>query len=196
MFRNYFLINLVLMAVTGLLAMKLHGQLNMSYDVPRAGEASVRASADNQTDAPAEELSNPAEYDVIADRNLFHPSRSRNEKKEKSSEAPPFKEKPQVFGTTIMNDKRFALIENPATQKTGLYELNDTIAGFTISEILREKVVLARGDDTLEIGLREDKKFTPVKRPAPRQIERKAERRRRPVPSRRRAPRATRSVRR
>ena len=190
MFKNYFLINLTLMVITAILVLKLHGQLNRSYEIPRLPGEDVQDIAGSESDRPAAPALNPADYAVIADRNLFHPSRSGEEKKAETPAALPLKEKPQVFGTTIMNNKRFALIENPATKKTALYRLNDTIAGFTVSEILREKVILARGGDTVEIGLREDKTFTPVKRPAPRRIEKKAKQRRRTTPSRRRMPRA------
>ena len=42
-------------------------------------------------------------------------------------------------------------------KKTKSYRINDLIAGFVISEILKDKVVLLSGVDKIEIKLREDK---------------------------------------
>ena len=202
MLRNYFLINLLLITIIGFLGIKMYRAYNDTPEIPT--EASVKKAAKESTIAPRKGRAvNDAAFDVIAKLDLFRPSRTAPVLDEKKAENKPMTNPPKLFGTIILNENKSAIIEDPDTKSTKVYRLNDSIAGYTLSEILEDKVVLSREGDKIEIKLREDKKLAPqrktavrstVRSPATRQnIQRRAPRqtRSRPVPPRRRPTRRT-----
>jgi hypothetical protein len=107
-----------------------------------------------------------AAYQVIVDKNLFRPSRTPVTGGADSSEIYSSKETPQLFGTTVMASGSFAILEDPTTKTSKLYQINDTVAGFTVIDIKKDMVVLKKGSDTVEIKLREKKVFKPAKIPS------------------------------
>lgn len=136
-------------------------------------------------------------YDVIASKNLFHPSRSSINKKPPEVTRPVSKNDiPQLFGTIIMDDKKLAILEDQSTKKSILYKVNDSVSGFIVSQILENKVILKKGGESIEVNLRADKKFKAPNRILTRRktIRKAPKQRRRPSrvgrrrPQRRRAP--------
>jgi type II secretory pathway component PulC len=105
-----------------------------------------------------------ASFNVISELDLFRPSRSPAEKKEVEVEKGPPKDPPKLFGTIIFNDLKTAILEDPGTKSTKNYKINDTIAGFVISDILEDKVVLQRDGESHEIKLRASKGIVAPKR--------------------------------
>ncbi len=135
-----------------------------------------------------EKKPNEADYEIIVKKDLFRPSRSPVKITSKKLQSIFPKEKPQLFGTIIMNNQKFAIIEDRVTKKTGVYHVNDKVAGFIISDILVDKLILQKDGESIEVGLRDKKKFKPPKRvrkPRRKQV-RLPKRRRRPTPPRRR----------
>jgi type II secretory pathway component PulC len=78
-----------------------------------------------------------------------------------------------------MGEVKFAVLENPSTKTTKLYYVNDSIGGFTVSDIFEDKVVLNREGTKIEIKLRDKKDFKPPKRitPPPKKLPRRTPRR-------------------
>jgi hypothetical protein len=107
---------------------------------------------------------NTDSYDVISELDLFRPSRSPVEKSEVKVEKGPLKDPPKLFGTIILNELKTAILEDPDTKSTKNYRVNDTVAGFVISDILEDKVLLLRDGENYEVKLRESKGITPPKR--------------------------------
>jgi type II secretory pathway component PulC len=139
---------------------------------------------------------NDSAFDNISKLDLFRPSRSAPViSKVKKEEKPPLKDPPKLFGTVILGDNKTAILEDPDSKTTKVYRLDDSIAGYKISEILEDKIVLSRDGDKVEVRLRDDKGIKPPRRKpkarasARRDVKslRKEDRRRsRPVPQRRR----------
>jgi hypothetical protein len=106
-------------------------------------------------------------YDVIAQNDLFRPSRSASEQKDSPTQVST-KEKPILFGTIIMDNEKSAILEDPTTKVTKLYKINDSLAGYTVEEIQEDKVVLLKDGNPVEVKLRAEKdiKMPVQKRPA------------------------------
>ena len=164
MLKNYFLLNLLLVLIITILGVTLYKVLTMPVDIPtKAAVVSPRKIVKK----PARTIAriDSSSYDVIAFKNLFHPSRSTTDKMAKVPAKPVSpRDTPQLFGTIITGDKKIAILENPSTKKSGTYNVNDSVAGFVVSEILEEKVILKSGAEIVEVKLRSDKKFKAAKR--------------------------------
>ena len=65
---------------------------------------------------------------------------------------------PRLFGTIILGDKKTAILEDPDTKATKIYSINDSIAGYVVSEISSNKVVLLLNDESVEDKLQDEKK--------------------------------------
>jgi type II secretory pathway component PulC len=195
MVRNYFLINLLLILTISVLGFKFYKVATDRVTLPAAPVAQEK-----QTRVPSvkhvERSVNAASYDVISDLDLFRPSRSPAERKEVKTQKGPLKDPPKLFGTIILNKLKTAILEDPDTKSTKNYSVNDTVAGYVITDILQDKVVLQRDGETYEVKLRESKGIAPpkrrsVKRPATRNARKavnKPRRQRRPQRTRRAVP--------
>ncbi|MBI4847024.1 MAG: hypothetical protein HY808_00400 [Nitrospirae bacterium] len=154
--RNYFLINIALIIMAGFLGMKFYGSLTKTIDLPSAPGAKQAkeegASAENK-----EQALDLALFQVISGADLFRPSRSPAPLVTSPLQAAP-KIPPRLFGTIILNDEKSAILEDPSTKATRTYRLNDSIAGFTISDIQEDRVVLLSDGDKTEVRLREEKR--------------------------------------
>jgi hypothetical protein len=156
-------VNVVLFIIIGLLGIKLYKTWSKPLEIPITA-AREKSVADTQGIASLEEkVVKESAYDVIVQKDLFRPSRTPVKKDTSSSLAINTNEKPQLYGTTIMGDVKTAILEDPSTKTTKLYYVNDQIGGLTVSDILESKVVLKKGDSTVEIKLRAKKDFKPAK---------------------------------
>lgn len=79
----------------------------------------------------------------------------------------PAKERPRLFGTILLKGDKIAIIEDPHTKRTALLHINDEVAGYTVLDILEDKVVLENNGEPFMIWLRDDKKFKQKKRTSP-----------------------------
>lgn len=167
-FRNYFLINLALLVLIGFLGVKAYNAVKFSVDLPsEAGPAEVK-----QEIVPiAPKIGFPGEsvFQVISDRNLFSPARALAVKATENGPGGQAvsKEVPKLFGTLIIGSSKSAMLKDPETKNTKRYFINDTIGDFVVKDIQEDKVVLLRGDETIELKLREDKGLTKTTTPTP-----------------------------
>lgn len=163
MVRNYFLINLLLILMISVLGFKFYKVATDRVTLP-----SIPAAQEKQTRAPsvkhAERSVNVASFNVISELDLFTPSRSPAEIKEVKAEKGPPKDPPKLFGTIILNELKTAILEDPDTKSTKNYSINDTVAGYVISDILQDKVVFQKDGESFEVKLRENKGIAPPKR--------------------------------
>lgn len=183
--RSFFLINILLFIIIGLLGMKLYKTWSKPLEIPIKA-AREKSAADTKAIVSHEEkIVKESAYDVIVQKDLFRPSRTPVKEETSSSSVITQQERPQLFGTTIMGEVKTAILEDPSTKITKLYRVNDSIGGLTVSEILENRVILKKGESTVEIKLRDKKDFKPAK---PVVTEKKTPRR----PPRRTTPRRTR----
>jgi len=164
MLRNYFLINLVLILVLSFLGFKLYQTYRATAGIPLSSEIKQKIEKDvTKRRAP---VIDEALYNVITQKDLFRPSRSAPEQKaEKTAEKTGPKNPPKLFGTIILENEKTAILQNSESKATKIYKLNELISGYTIAEILEDKVVLVKDGENFEVKLREDKGIkTPKKR--------------------------------
>jgi len=108
---------------------------------------------------------NEPDYNVIAQKDLFRPSRSIPPVVQEKVEQ--FIPSPKLYGTIITNNEKGAILEDPISKVKRFYHINDTIAGFTVSDVQEDKVVLLRGEKKTEVKLREIKTITlPPRQPS------------------------------
>jgi type II secretory pathway component PulC len=169
MIRNYFLLNLLLILIIGMLGNKFYHVLKYSAEIPaEAGTGEVRKEEINveHKDKAVDE----GAFEVISALDPFRPSRSAPLIQNKGAEKPPLPPPPKLFGTVILNDNKTAILEQPDTKTTKIYRINDTISGYKVLEIHEDKVVLLGNDEKVEVRLRDDKGIQPqrgaVVRPA------------------------------
>ncbi|HLA50105.1 MAG TPA: hypothetical protein VJ000_02810 [Thermodesulfovibrionia bacterium] len=167
MLRNYFLINLILLIIVGMLGLRLYKTWVKPLDIAaqktlQETQKDKNISEDKKTEEKKELSFNEKVYNVIVQNDLFRPSRSAPQ----IEEIPLYflDNPPKLYGTIIMGNDKSAILEDPKTKTTKLYRLNDLFGGFTISDIQDNKVVLLMGDESIEVKLREIKTIT-----APRQ---------------------------
>ncbi len=175
MLRNYFFINLILLIVVVTLGFRFYKTWAKPIDIPTHEGAQPAQKGKKGAEGKAVEekketgLSlNEALYNVIVQKDLFRSSRSAPQ----VEDIPPqfFTNPPKLFGTIIMGNEKSALLEDPNTRTTRLYRLNDSFAGFIVSDIQENKVVITKGDKSLEVKLREIKTITmPRQQPFPQQ---------------------------
>lgn len=186
--RSLFLINVILFTIIGFLGIKLYNTWNHPLEVPTISEQEAPKAGKKITISKRERVLNEASYQIIVDKDLFRPSRTPV--KENAQTAAPLspKERPKLFGTMIMDSRKFAILEDPSTKASKIYYVNDSFAGFTVSEILEDKVILKRGGESIEVKLREKKDVKLPKPPKKEPKKRTPPRRTRPRRSFKRPP--------
>ncbi len=136
----------------------------------RTVRISVPAPKGRQTAAPAAakpedvKTPSPADYVVIADQNLFHPERKIPVEK-KNAAAPLPKPEFVLYGTLLTDDLHIAYMEdrkapqNSPTRGTKQIpvRLGESLSGFTLKEIDTNKVVMARGEEKIDVFLTDTK---------------------------------------
>lgn len=157
MIRNYFLINLLLITVISFLGIELYKVLDHYVEIPSIADMEVHKKKKVEEERRTNKKININSFNVISKKDLFRPSRTallvKSEKEEKSLP----KNTPKLFGTIILNEFKTAILEDPDTRTTKNYGINDSIAGFTVSEILENKVILLFNDEKVEVKLRDNK---------------------------------------
>ena len=194
MLRNYFLINVVLIIIIGFLSIKLYKTIEYSVDIPT--EATEKRVEKNIEVKRKNKDTTESSFDVISKLDLFRPSRSAPQKNKQTAVKASPEKPPRLFGTIILNNKKTAILEDPGTKTTKTYRINDSIAGFTVSEILEDRVVLLRDGESIEVRLWDEKKgiASKIKRRPPRRIQsRTSKRRPKPVTPPKRPARTNRS---
>ncbi|MBI5050577.1 MAG: hypothetical protein HZC11_06865 [Nitrospirae bacterium] len=180
MFRNYFLLNLILLIIIGLLGFKSYDVWTMHLPLLPAGTQQKPVS--EKTPEPPKEEVMPGEgvFQAIVLKDIFRPSRTEPKPEEIAKPGitlPP----PKLFGTIIIGDEKTAILEDPATKISKIYRINESVGGFVITNIQKDKVILTRDNEITEVYLREIKAFKPSTGTTPPAIPQPL-RDRRPVP--------------
>ena len=99
------------------------------------------------------------DYVVVADENLFHPERRIPPEKKAEAVLP----KPEfvLFGTLIapnlsiayMEDKKAPVTTPGRGNRQTTLKKGELLSGFTLKEIMKDKVVMARGEETIQVSL-------------------------------------------
>jgi hypothetical protein len=159
--KNINLLNCILITVSIIFT---YGFLfpRMETDVTFVSPRIIKKTAEKD---PMESLKtqtlSPQEYRVIADQNLFHPDRIIPPEKKPESVLP----KPEfiLFGTLITPDLKMAYLEDKKApvstpgrgQRQTALKIGESLSGFSLKEIMADKVVMTRGEETIQVLLQE-----------------------------------------
>jgi hypothetical protein len=152
--RNINILNIVLLVAALLLADYI--VLPLLNVKVRYVPAVAKKLFHKKEEKPAQSsTSNPADYVIIADQNLFHTERKIPPEKKEEAALP----RPEfvLYGTLITDNLKFAYLEDKKSprstpgrgkRQTAL-KLGETMSGYTLKEIDHDKVVMAKGEETL-----------------------------------------------
>ncbi len=106
----------------------------------------------------------PSDYTIISEQNIFHPDRKipTDKKIETQKSQPEF----VLYGTLIADDIRLAYLEDKKSPRTTQGRGNrqtalkkgETISGFTLNEIEKDKIVMVREEETIIVHLTDSSK--------------------------------------
>jgi hypothetical protein len=179
MTKKWIAINLLLLVTAALLGWKLREsilQFNADNNIAKIQpvqdiKQKIAAVPSGPKAVPANSY-NPEEFAVIADKNVFSDTRSRDESSEVTAppEQPPLAQKPILVGVVITETQRTASIIDPASAPTPngrnrsaqIKKIGDVYQGYTITDISPERIVLESGARREIIPLREGTKRTPT----------------------------------
>jgi Type II secretion system protein C len=169
--RLLIVLDILLVIAAGALVVHLY-RVGTAMPVARAAPPPAPASAAAPPPAtaasPAPSL---ATYTVVAERNLFSPTRNEagpEPPKPTVATANPAANapKPRLYGIVIGRDGGSrAYLEDPKTRRVFGYEVGDTVADSRVERIGNDRVVLRRGAESYEVLLRDPSKPRPA--PAP-----------------------------
>lgn len=161
--KNINLLNVLLMAVLAVFGMYVLFPL---LDVKAVYIPPAAKKTAEKTEEKAAPFQTPsiAEYTMIAEQNPFHPDRKTPVDKAEASPLP----KPDfvLYGTMITDSVSIAYMEDlkaPYTtpgrgkRQTALKK-GETFSGFTLKEIEKDKIVMARGEETIVVHLADSSK--------------------------------------
>jgi hypothetical protein len=165
--RNINLLNIVLIATIAAFAAYLLPPLlnvQVKYTLP-----SPKKAAEEEEENPAEAQPPEAmEYMVIAEQNIFHPERKIPVEKKEDKPLP----KPEfvLYGTLITGDTKLAFIDDMKSAQASpgrgkrqrALNLGSTLSGFTLSEVYQDKVVMVRGEESIEVRVLDSAKSRAV----------------------------------
>lgn len=156
------MLNIALALVGCLLAAALTRELVAAHPlpsppVPRATRAVATAPPPSASAPPS-----TAGYGVIATKNLFSASRSETAAGPVAAAGP----KPVLHGVVLDGPKSRAYLEDPLVKRTFGYAVGDTLGGGRVESIAADRVVIGRGDGSVEVLLRDPSKPRPTP-PAP-----------------------------
>jgi hypothetical protein len=103
-------------------------------------------------------------YSMIANRNLFSPTRSETPGTGPVGGPTINIVKPNLHGVVLREGAPIAYLEDPLTKRIAGYRIGDPIAGGTVQTISADAVVIARPDGVVDVRLRDPSKPRP---PAP-----------------------------
>jgi len=179
MLRNFFIVNLFLILIIGYLGVKIYKTTISPIALP---EKLILKKSQIQTDSGQEDRGVITKsYDILIKRDPFNPERkSPGRISSGDIKTPSASERPKLFGTILMGEIRKAILEDPVTKQRNIYGINDSIGGYVIVEIQKEKVLLSLNGQEIEVKLREDKGIKPLKLKTPSTRRSRIQRQRRP----------------
>jgi hypothetical protein len=123
----------------------------------RAGRVVPAVASHSRPVAATEPTTPDGSYGVVAGRNLFSPTRTEVAAAAVRPSAAPVA-KPNLYGVVLRDEGSIAYLENPVTKRVARYRVGDSVAGGTVQSIAADHVVLARGDETVEVRLNDPSK--------------------------------------
>ncbi len=153
MSRRLLLLNLVLVAAAVVFSLQIVRTLIASPQLPPVAPLTTPLVERIATEETGRAVPPLATFDVVAARNLFNPNRS-----ESATAALSPVGKPLLHGIVLKDGSRAAFLEDPVTKKVLGYKLGDQVAGGLLERIEADRVVIRRGEELIEVFLRDPAK--------------------------------------
>jgi hypothetical protein len=164
--NNVSLLNILLLSIAVFLFFELDYPLinkKIKITIPKPKEVLVQG----EEKAAAESSATYLDYSAVTEKNLFHPERKLStDKKEDQAVA-----RPEIilYGTLITGEKRIAYIEDKkspySTPGRGKRQVavneGEMIAGYKLTEVNAESILLVRGEDKMVVALNTQKDRKP-----------------------------------
>ena len=157
--KNFNLLNCILVAAALVFTFSFllpQRDSNLAIVLPTLKKKPVEKT---QGEPPKAQNTSPMDYVVVADENLFHPERRIPPEKKAEAVLP----KPEfvLFGTLIapnlsiayMEDKKAPVTTPGRGNRQTTLKKGEMLSGFTLKEITKDKVVMARGEETIQVPL-------------------------------------------
>ena len=177
MMKKWIAINLLLLAAAALIGWQLRASIlrfNADNDVgkivPVQNMKQLIVPEKPASKAVPAKTYNPADFGVIAEKNLFSDTRTKEEKVEAAAppEPPPLTQKPILVGIAIMDNRKEASIIDPAgpqgrgaptaANRAQIKKIGDSYQGYIITDIFPDHIVLESGSRKESIPLHEGTK--------------------------------------
>lgn len=154
--RNINVLNIILLVAALLLADYVVLPL-LNVKVKYVPAIPKKQSAEKEEKPAQSQISNPTDYTIIADQNLFHPERKIPPEKKQEVALP----KPEfvLYGTMITDNMSFAYLEDKKAprstpgrgkRQTALKQ-GEAMSGYTLKEVAHDKVTMVKGEETLTL---------------------------------------------
>jgi hypothetical protein len=169
--RVLVVVDALLLVAAGFLAVRLHAVWPESpvVTLTPAAPVGVTGARPPAATSPTTSSARPAlsTYAVIAERNLFSPSRTEtppDPPRPQVATAPtPPPPRPRLYGVVMLPDgKARAYLEDVQRRRVFAYSTGDSVAGSQLEQIRADRVVLRRGNETFEVLLRDPSKPRPA----------------------------------
>lgn len=164
LYKNVNLLNILILVAIGatvLLAVMPLFRAKVKFTLPvvkpKAVEQPQAAEEKNQTPSPLD-------YVMIGENNLFHPERRIPPEKKDEKQLP----KPELvlYGTIIHGDTSVAYVQDKKSPRTTpgrgerqqVAKKGDVFSGFILKDIEADRIVLARGEETMVVHLSDETK--------------------------------------
>lgn len=151
-------LNAALALVSCLLAAGLARELLAAHPLPPPPAARPARPVTTATAPSGSPPLSAAGYGVIATKNLFSASRSEASAGPVAAAGP----KPVLHGVVVDGPKSRAYLEDPVVKRTFGYAVGDTLGGGRVESIAADRVVIGRGDGSVEVPLRDPSKPRPA----------------------------------
>ncbi|MEW6188423.1 MAG: hypothetical protein AB1585_22120 [Thermodesulfobacteriota bacterium] len=141
----------------GFLSPRLNTDVTYAPTIIKKKPMGRSASETSTAQAPL----SPQDYRTVADENLFHPDRIVPPEKKAEAALP----KPEfvLYGTLLAPDLSLAYMEDkkaPVTtpgrgQRQTALKIGETLSGFRLKEVAKDRVVMVRGEESLQVLLQD-----------------------------------------
>jgi hypothetical protein len=109
------------------------------------------------SEAPARQTNAFQAFEIIAERNIFDPSRTRRTRPGERGPTPPAPKVDVIAltGTMIYAQGDFAFFDSTATEFRKVAKSGDAVAGYTVKDIQQDHVALEQGTNTFQLKVGE-----------------------------------------
>lgn len=150
---KYLIINIGLVIISIILGLKVFEILSSAPEKSAYNEkAKEMASKPAERPTAEMQLSPPPDYQTVVEKDVFRPSRTKPAPVEIEVKPLP---KFNLYGILLIGEKKRAIIgaDQPVI-KPRSFKIGDIIEGFEVVDILKNRVILKRGEEKVEVALK------------------------------------------